>query len=179
MIIKRPNFLSKNSAKPKFQRTNFYPSNFARVDDFLLRSSHPSPEELRYLKNQEMLTDVVNLSDNAPNMALLQEEQALKELGINLHKIPSNTDKPAQENIELFLEKTVKLKKKPNSKMLVHCNAGVDRTGTFVLFYQLFNKLKSFDDAIKEMLKMGHCPEFHPRLLGEIKILAKKMQFIK
>ena len=163
----------------KFQRINFYPTNFAQVDGFLLRSSQPSREELHYIKQQQLLTDIVNLSNNCPKKALEQEKLAAKELGINYFEIPSVTDKPTQKNIELFLGKTIQLKKNPNAKMLVHCNAGVDRTGTYVVFYQLFNKLKSFKEAIEEMKEMGHYPEFHKGLLEEISKIAKNMRLIK
>ncbi len=178
MKIRRPNFYFPKSQKPKFQRTNFYPANFAKVDDFLMRSSQPSREELFYIKEKELLTDVINLSNDSPALALKQEESAIKELGLLYDKIPSETDKPLQKNIELFLDKTIQAKQRPNAKMLVHCNAGVDRTGTYVVFYQLFNKLKTLNEAIDEMIKMGHWPEVHKGLIDNIRLIAKNMRFV-
>lgn len=154
------------------------PLNFAQVDDILYRSAMPVGKEIKYLKDNYQITDVFNLSNNAPPIALTQEIKTTKELGINYHSIPSETDKPVWEKIQFFVNSINDLKSKGGKKALVHCNAGVDRTGTYVLFYQLMNKLKSYEEAVKEMIKMGHYQEDVPKLMGRIKDIALKMKLI-
>ena len=131
------------------------------------------------MKDNIGLTDIFNLSDNSPKIATLTEIETAKNLGINYHTIPSRTESPIWEKIKGFVDSVNALKTSGNKKALAHCNAGVDRTGTYVLFYQLINKLKNYDEAVKEMLKMGHDPISLPNLLPRIKEIAIKMKFIK
>ena len=154
------------------------PINFAKVDNILYRSSQPNENELRYLKDNFKITDIINLSNNSPKRATENEKSLAKLLNINYESIPSATDLPAWEKIKMFVNRVNELKKIPESKVLVHCNAGIDRTGTYVLFYQLMNKLKTYNDAVKEMISMGHIPEFHPKLLPRIKEIAIKNKLL-
>ena len=153
--------------------------NFAVVDDVLCRSSQPNEFEIQFMKRNIGLTDIFNISDNSPKLATLKEIETAKNCGINYHTIPSRTELPVWEKIKGFVDNVNLLKTQGNKKVLVHCNAGVDRTGTYVLFYQLINKLKSFDEAVKEMLRMGHDPVSLPDLMPRIKEIAKRMKFIK
>jgi len=159
-------------------RISLYPSNFYKVDNYLMRSSQPSDYELEYLKRKEKLTDIFNVSDNSPKLSKEIEISAAKELGINYHEIPTRTENPLQKNIEKFLNAVKKLKENPKSKILVHCNAGVDRTGTYIVFYQLVNKIKPYTEAIQEMITKGHNTEDIPQLLPKIKKIATNMKFI-
>ena len=155
-----------------------YPWNFAKVDETLYRSSQPNPWEIEFMKKKIGLTDIFNVSDNTPVISKENELLAVKRLGIKYHAIPTRTENPVWENINKFTDSVNKLKK-TNAKVLVHCNAGVDRTGTYVLFYQLINGLKNFKDGVEEMLRMGHNPQDVPQLLPRIKEIAKKMKFIR
>ena len=152
--------------------------NFAKVDDTLYRSSQPNEFEIQHMKKQINLTDIFNVSDNSPAVATGNEMLTTERLGINYHSIPSRTEKPVWEKIKGFVDSVNNLKKN-NAKVLVHCNAGVDRTGTYVLFYQLINGLKNYKDAVEEMIKMGHSPKDIPELIPRIKEIATKMKFIR
>lgn len=156
-----------------------YPMNFAKVDETLYRSSQPNVIEIKYMKSELGLTDIFNLSDNSPKTATEAEIKTAKNLGINYHSIPSRTESPIWEKIKSFVDSVNMLKSQNNKKVLAHCNAGVDRTGTYVLFYQLINRLKTYDEAVKEMIEMGHNPKDLPKLLPRIQEIAKKMKFIK
>ena len=148
------------------------PMNFYKVDEILYRSSQPNEQELYFLKDKYNITDIFNVSDNPPTVPALKEIETAKKLNINYKAIPSSTDKPVWDKIKTFVDNVNALKSQNGRKALVHCNAGVDRTGTYVVFYQLINKLKTFDGTIKEMIEAGHTPELIPKLIPRIKEIA-------
>lgn len=155
-----------------------YPSRFAKVDEVLMRSSQPSVDEIVFLKDKENLTDIFNVSNTAPIRATMEETAIAKKLNINYHAIPSMTREPDETKLKFFVDSVNKLKEKGDSKVLLHCNAGVDRTGTYTLFYQILNKMKNYNDAVAEMVKMGHFPEDIPELIPKIKTLLQKMKLV-
>ena len=155
-----------------------FPTNFSQVDDILYRSAQPNEFEIDYMKKEIGLTDIFNVSDNSPVEATKKEITTAKSLGIKYHAIPTRTDNPIWENIKQFVDKVNSLKTVNRAKVLLHCNAGVDRTGTYTLFYQLINKLKSYTEAVQEMIAKGHIPKDIPKLLPKIEEYAKKAKLI-
>ena len=150
-----------------------------KVDHFLMRSAQIQPEELKFLVDQEGLTDVINLKTHFENSLNYNEKDVTKSLELNYIEIPTVTRNPKIEKIVHFLDITDELKKQNDKKALVHCKAGADRTGMYVLFYELKNKIKNFNEATEEMLQMGHHKKIYPDLIEKIAEIAKKLNLYR
>lgn len=149
------------------------PKNYKRVDEFLVRSAQPKAEEIVWLKQNRNITDIFNF--RRTNIGVDFNESKLAEaLDINYYSIPTSPRHPEIEDVKKVLKLMEKIKER-DGQALFHCQAGADRTGLYSLIYQVVNGLKSFEDAAREMMFLGHHFKTYPDLIntaGEfIKIL--------
>ena len=144
-----------------------------------MRSAQIEKDEMRFLVKKEKLTDIVNFRTLVVPGIDFDEHTAAKMLNLEYHQIPTISKKPEIEQVKEFLELTDRLKQQSNKKLLAHCKAGADRTGMYVLFYELKNKLKNFQEAAKEMLLMGHNRQRDPELLKQIEAIAKELKIYR
>lgn len=97
------------------------------------------------------------------------EEQFCADRGVNYRRIPPQVwgadeagDIPAQEVVNKFL---AVMDKPENRPVLVHCFAGVHRTGTMCAIYRMEFNGWSPPRALREMHHMGFDPdEMHPHI---------------
>jgi tyrosine-protein phosphatase SIW14 len=104
-------------------------------------------------------------NDPPPDMA---EENLCKELGLRHYRIPyrawwaSVGPAPAEKSVRMFLDI---MKDTSNYPVLIHCFAGVHRTGAYCAIYRMEFEHWSNARAMREMRNLGYTDE-HVDLLG-------------
>ena len=139
------------------------PYNYARVDNYVSRSAQPKKEDFIWLKEQGV-TDVFNFRTMYVSDLDFDEEDFVKKIGLKYHSIPSVTNQPKENNINLFLEEIEKVKQN-GGKAHIHCKAGADRTGMYAFIYKMKNGIGTLSSNKAEWLKLGHNVERYPNLM--------------
>lgn len=119
------------------------PGNFSFLDDFIAGSARPyNVGNIHFLK-QQGITHIVSTTTSP----LAFVEDATGKLHVNYLFLPvSNVPTPQQ--IKDFLELILSAKSS-DSKVLVHCQFGQERTGILLAIYLIEFVKMSVDDAIK------------------------------
>ena len=104
------------------------PSNFSFIDNYLAASGFPSTaEQLQALSNLG-ITHVISLTHDTPeNLAKLHK------ISLSFIHFPTST-LPSLSDIERFLG-FMKRKRSGSTKVLLHCQYGIERTGIFLSAY--------------------------------------------
>jgi protein tyrosine phosphatase (PTP) superfamily phosphohydrolase (DUF442 family) len=138
--------------------------NFRVVrENVLYRSGQLSPEGIKRAVHEYGIRTVVSLRDarvageTPPGLA---EEAYCRSLDITFVRLtplnwaaPDGGPAPVQPNVDAFL----KLMKDPaNYPVLVHCFAGVHRTGAYCAIYRMENEGWTNEQAMDEMKAMGY-----------------------
>ena len=139
------------------------PNNYGVVTKILSRSAQPDENALLWLKKNGV-TDVVNFRTMFDPRISFNEEQAVRDLSMNYHNIPSVTAAPKPQLIRQFLELMENIKN-GTGKVHVHCKAGADRTGMYVFIYKELNNLGNRKANIDEWLQFGHHKDLFPNLI--------------
>jgi tyrosine-protein phosphatase SIW14 len=120
------------------------------VSPELIRGAQPKQGGLSQLKKAGVKT-VINLMHEDQNTE--REEAEAKSLGLNYIAMPLSHFKAVpQEVIDGFLATVSDPAMQP---VFVHCNQGMDRTGTLVGIYRVNNQQWSANKAYEEMLEHG------------------------
>jgi uncharacterized protein (TIGR01244 family) len=145
--------------------------NLHKVSDNLYRSAQPEKEGLYALKSLGIKT-IVCLRDNH------SDEEMLKGYNFIYHSIPVKTWDIKADQVAEFLRIVNDPSQAP---VLVHCQHGADRTGTFSAVYRVAVQGWSKENAIEEMKKGGygfhsiwfHLPSWIKKLdVDQVKIKA-------
>ena len=150
------------------------PKNYQRIDETVVRSAQPKAEEIVWMKNHRGITDIVNFRRSNFDVAF-DEKMLTESLGIYYHSIPTRPRDPDIINVKKFLSLVEEIKEK-NGRILMHCQAGVDRTGFNALIYKVMTGLSNFDEAAREMLAMGHHHKTYPNLIPKAAEFLKQLK---
>jgi protein tyrosine/serine phosphatase len=121
---------------------------FAQVDDGLYRGRQPEEEGYKSLKSSG-IRSVVDLRSSDSK----DEKEAVEKLGMQFFHIPQSANSVDEENLVRFLKYATDAKNRP---VFVHCQQGVDRTGTNVAVYRIIVHGWSKEEALKEMYGLGY-----------------------
>lgn len=125
--------------------------NFGYVHPYLLRGGMPSPEGVKWLKDNGIST-IVDLRER-DNSGVLVESLLSKTLDVNYINIPVKR-LPTTEQIERFLA-IVEQSRSKGERLFVHCAHGSDRTGIFVGSCRVLHEKWRPTLALAEMLQGG------------------------
>jgi protein tyrosine/serine phosphatase len=124
--------------------------NFHVLDDGrAYRSSQPNADQLRAMADLYGIKTVVNLRGTNTGLAWYDEERdACDELGIPLVDLAMSARRlPAPELLAAILD-TLRSAEYP---ILIHCQAGADRTGAISAIYRIAILGDSREDALAEL----------------------------
>ena len=129
-----------------FVRDN--PSRFSWVDDYVAGSSRPMTlEQLKWIKEQEIEV-IISLTENP------LPEEWVKGLGFRYFHIPiMDHSAPSPETLKRITDLMLK-QIREGKKILVHCAAGLGRTGTVLAAYFIAKKQLSAEEAMKLVRKL-------------------------
>ena len=145
-------------------RRTLYSRNFRVVQEGVLyRSGQLTPQGLERIVRERGIKTIVSLRTTRVEGRLPPdswEEGFCRARGLNHHRIVPRVwaadekgDIPAEKAVEEFL----KIMDKPeNYPVLVHCFAGIHRTGTMCAVFRMEYQHWSADRAINEMLQCGY-----------------------
>lgn len=123
---------------------------YQEVSADLFRGGQPTDAGLEKLKENGFKT-IVSL--RCSHAVIAHEEEQAKKLGLTFVSIPmGGIHPPSSTKIQKFLS----IVKDPDAKpVFVHCEEGVDRTGTMVAFFRQEVENWSAAQAYREMVKLG------------------------
>jgi protein tyrosine phosphatase (PTP) superfamily phosphohydrolase (DUF442 family) len=122
--------------------------NFYKVAEGVYRSNQPSAAQLRAAHARVGLRSVLNLRGKSQHSFHLFEEEACRELGIDLVDLSlSASQAPSVEK----LEELIALFRSMAKPVLIHCKSGADRTGLAAAIYLLVIENKPIEVAQKQL----------------------------
>lgn len=138
--------------------------NFHTVEEGkLYRSKTLSGPELQEVIAKHNIKMILNLREEDLNARWYREEASIAER----NNIPlltftlSSSKMPTQEQLQTLHD----IAKQTPSPILVHCQAGADRTGLFSAFWKLAIQKKSLNEALQEQtLKKCHMALLFPAM---------------
>ncbi|MDD5773933.1 MAG: dual specificity protein phosphatase family protein [bacterium] len=120
-------------------------ANVYQVTDSLLRGAQPDAKGFAALKEIGVKT-IINLRDNYSDVEMI------KGLGFQYINIPINPWELNDKDVVTFL----KVVTDPNNQpVFVHCQHGLDRTGTAVAIYRVYVQNWPYTEALKELPKIS------------------------
>lgn len=156
-------------------RSSLVPKRFAEVEpDRLYRSGDLSPGHLAHLRQQHGIRTVLSLLN--PDVPESQaEREAAEALGIQWINIPLRGDGSSTPADREKIEQVVR--NGDLGPMLVHCSAGVNRTGLAVGLYRIEEQGWTYDQVLEEMLRFDfENLEKHENLRGALREAAEQAQ---
>ncbi len=138
---------------------NFYPVSEGKV----YRSRQPDAALLQFAVRDMGVRTVINLrGENTGEEWYDAEVACLRDLGAALVDIRMSATEPPEPNTLLQLYETFLTAEYP---ILIHCQAGADRTGAASAIWRMMVAGDSREEALKELnCRFGHYREFTPAM---------------
>lgn len=166
---------AQNGSKPK-QVSYPPPVNYQKIDEFVSRSAQLTQENIKWLK-KEGVTDVVNFETVYSKPMQFSEQKALERLDMTYHGIPTIGNDPKEIRINNFFKLIEQIRESNGQKKLhIHCTNGGNKTGFYSLLYKTKYKIGTWENNVKEMIKMGHDVEAYPNLIKFAKNYIDKLK---
>ncbi len=141
--------------------------HFLALTETLLTSGQPTEPQFRMLA-ENGVQSVINLALPTSSNALANEEQIVRELGMDYIPIPVEWENPTPENLEQFFEA---MDKQGGKKTLVHCAANM-RVSAFVALYRIkrlgWDREKAFQETYRIWDPFDH-PAWKSLILFELR----------
>lgn len=148
-------------------RHQFYPRNFGVVEPGrLYRSGQIAGRLIEPTLRQNHIRAIVALSATSPYPAdTAAEIHAAADLHIDRQLFPLGGD--GTGSVEVYAQAVAAVARdvRSNRPVLVHCEAGAQRTGGVIALYQLLVEHRPPEQVVAEMERFGHDPRQNPRLL--------------
>lgn len=141
------------------------PKNFGVVvPGQIYRSGELTSAMLKKVVEENGIRTIVDLGAYAEGSADDRREQRTADsLNIVRYRLPLNGDATGNPN---YYVQTLKLMTDPTKRpLLVHCNAGSERTSCAVMLYRHLVEEKPFAEVFHEATEHRHDPGRNPRLL--------------
>jgi protein tyrosine/serine phosphatase len=148
----------------KYGRHHVLPKRFAEVEaGQLYRSGYCEPWPLERVIERHGLRTILTLMSDEPESSEQQKEDAVAlRHGVQIVRIGMPGDGRAEfELLDLAADTMADESKHP---MLVHCSAGVNRTGAAYAAYRMKHCGWTFEEALAEAQKYGYSPGRTPQL---------------
>jgi len=124
---------------------NYFRNNLYKIAPKVYRSAQPTMGQLKKYRDKYGIKTIINLkNDNRNSAYFLFEEQRCKQLGLKLINVNVRS-RIAPKTRQLIEYK--KIMEEMHEPVLIHCKAGVDRTGVFCTLYQYFIEKKHIKDT--------------------------------
>ena len=122
-------------------------NNFHCVSDQVFRANQPSPSHLKSYRKKGIKA-VLNLRGINKQSFFVLEENACKELGLELVSLPLSSSSAPQPEKILEVIHAIKSIEKP---FVLHCKSGADRAGLVSALYLLVEKKLPVSEAKKQL----------------------------
>lgn len=134
-------------------------------DGILYRSGQLEPESLERFIREYGIKTVITFRDERPDKPLSPaaafEEKYCQEKGIHYTRLTpkrwsslDGSPPPVEENVRKYLE--VIRERRPKGPILIHCFAGIHRTGAYTAIYRMEFNGWANSEAIQEMVDRGY-----------------------
>jgi catechol 2,3-dioxygenase-like lactoylglutathione lyase family enzyme len=128
----------------------------------LLVGEYPTPEDAAWLREEQGVTVIVSLQDDADlaskGLRLAALERAYREQGLGFHRIP--VPDGDDENLAARLDEIVALLDRlveSGERVYLHCNAGLNRAPTAAIAYLAVREGLPLDAARDAVKQHRHC----------------------
>lgn len=143
------------------------PLNFF-LDNFMAIGSETHAQNITLLDTLK-ITHILNVTPN----------ETLEEVKIGREILQIPILDSMSQNILEYLPQVIKFihtaRTTPNSKLLVHCHAGISRSVSFAIAYVMWAERKSFEDAIAIIHKHRPCASPNLNFMGQLMIFHNFM----
>ncbi len=157
----------------KYGRYYVFPRRFAVVEPGrLYRSGYCEPGPLTRVIREHRIKTILTLLGSEPDSPEQQKEEAVaRREGVELLRIPMPGDGRGEfAALDAAADAMADPARQP---MLVHCYAGVNRTGAAFVAYRLKYQGWTFEQAIAEAEKYGYSPRSTPQLREHLRAYAE------
>ena len=138
--------------------------NLYKIDDNMYRSSQPSPNQLKSLKNKFGFKTIINLRGENGLSAYRLEKKACKKYNLTLKNFRAYSRNPPEFD---EIKQLIDLFNRIEYPALMHCKSGSDRTGVVAALYRILYLNESVKSASSKELhwKYGHIKTSHTGVL--------------
>ncbi len=119
--------------------------NFYKLDDKVYRSEQPDRKGFGYLKSFG-IRNVLNLRDHH------KDDSKAKGTGLTLYRVEMSAGKITTDEVVAAL----RIIKRSEGPIVIHCWHGSDRTGTVSALYRIVFQNWSKEEAIEELMSGGY-----------------------